>query len=729
MKSNALNTNKKNHGASAYWGKKTAVGDFSMILLLILCLCLMGTGSAASMTKEMPEQETTTTDISTQTPDFSETEYEVLESFSHLISIIGSKGPRSEKRLARLSRAMLNFNALYKEGSHELKESLAALASNLTKALSTTAWSTHTKEVRVNALLRLAFADIEQSTHTLAQKALLKELQNNLHIGLAPALIGLRETIRKKLPLKTLLALTILVGGGFAAYKMSLGKRILHRVIDTTKNKLAPELAALTHIGTLAQIDRADLTAYEEVKNHHPTGREIYTPHGAVLFMTEDGTTYQKPRDSLRKGIDAFAQVASMAPSITQLLAEKQAKDREWFSAHHIMFNEDGTRKMVRVTYGQNNQMRYLSSETVNNPSEDQKAQLMLYEQAGTWHKTYLPESMIPKVLDTADRGIALGVQALSILDRPEIIGLLKNINEKLEVARTDFIAWAREKNIWDNENQKLRDEIRADWDETTQTITYISSDGTRHVAPTSLGAFIFRTIRDLTAPHSGSMQLVKVITQQIKVSLDNYQLFLQSLNLWDTDENAIKTSIFNNGTKYSVSYGQENGKPYYEVSFDAFDINMQRILRQKVQDTATTQSATTRTAIALQSVLESESSASAASAGAGAGAGAGSGSSTTPPIIDGPTFTYAVTIAAGLVRIYTPLSPTERLFLVLDKIDIRNPIEFVNNVLQAATNFRGDSIDEILSVLHGVGANRFINTKEQERRVAQWRSRTAKGH
>jgi hypothetical protein len=670
------------------------------------------------MSKELPEE---LQDQTASTVLIQDDEDTALENFSQLISTIRSKGPQSEKQLARLSRVRLHFARLYKTGTPELKEALQGLTQNLTHALATKAWSTRTKEIRVNTLLRLSYADIEESLQTSEQKELFSMLQKNLLLSLTPALIGLRETLRKKLPLKTILALAIITGSGLAAYKMSLGKKILHRVIDTTKNKLAREFAALEHIGTLAQTDRADLTAYEAVKTANPGGCEIYTPHGTVEFITEDGTKYKKPQDSLRKGIDAFAQVAGIAPSITQLLAEKQAKDKEWFNAHNIMLNEDGTRKMVRITYDQNNQMRYLSSETVSNPSDQQKAQLMLYQHNGAWHKTYLPESIIPKVLDTADRGIALGVQALSVLDRPEIIGLIKNINVKLEIARTDFAAWARENNIWDEQNQQLITGIRADWDEATQTITYISSDGTRHIAPTSLGAFIFSTIRDLTAPDSGAMQLVKVITQQIKVSLDNYQLFLQSVGLWDTATNAIKKSISKDDTEYSVSYGQENGKPYYEVSLDAFNINMQRILQQKALETATTQSAIRRAGAAVQSVLESESSAGAASAGAGAGTGAGSGSSTTPPTINGPTFTYAVTITDRVVRIYTPLSPTERLFLVLDKIDIRNPVEFIDNVLRAATNFRGDSIDEILSVLHGVGANRFINLEVQRHRVAEF--------
>jgi len=721
VKSNALNTNQKNHGASAYWGKKTAVGDFSMILLLILCLCLMGTGSAASMTKEIPEQEITTTDALTQTPDFSETEYEVLESFSHLISIIGSKGPRSEKRLARLSRAMLNFNALYKEGSQELKASLAALTSNLTHALSTTAWSTHTKEVRVNALLRLAFADIEQSTHTLAQKVLLKELQNNLHIGLAPALIGLRETIRKKLPLKTLLALTILVGGGFAAYKMSLGKRILHRVIDTTKNKFSKELGEIEHISEFTRTSQPELDAYNNLKSQHQSIPEtLNAATGRLQFTTPEGVTYTRPESALVKGINAFHTATTIVPALRDRLAAEARNDHYWFNEYNIMINpNDGSRLMVRV----GDEMRYLSSETQNDPDEEQKIALKLHLLNGRWHKTYLREPLLRKALQTADNGIVLSTQIISLLDRPDVQALIKNITFKFDQARTDFIAWAGEKNIWDNENQKLRDDIRADWNETTQTITYIRPDGTRHVAPTSLGAFIFRTIRDLTAPDSGAMQLVKMITQQIKVSLDNYQLFLQSIDLWDTATNAIKKSISKDGREYSVSYDQENGKPYYEVSLDAFDEEMQRILQQKARETATAQSAARRAGVVLQSAIESESPADAGSAGAGAG----SGSSTTPPTINGPTFTYAVTITDRIVRIYTPLSPTERLFLVLDKIDIRNPIEFIHNVLQAATNFRGDSIDEILSVLHGVGANRFINTREQDHRVAQWRKRRAK--
>jgi hypothetical protein len=707
-----------------------------MIPLLLLCLCIIDPITATSTAKELlvAEQKSDSLNALDDT---------AMEEFSHLISIIGSKGSRSEKRLIRLSLTRLTFNTLYTNGSPELKESLNTFTQNLTHALATIAWSTHTKEVRVNALLRMAFADLKELAKNQPQKELILSLQKNLHIGLAPALTGLRETLRKKIPFKALFALAIIAAGGFAAYKMSLGKKILHRVIDTTRNKLSKEFAALEHVGELARTNEAEIAAYQEVKIQHPDLQEILNPRtGRLELVTEEGT-YVRPESSLSKGINAFYTATSVIPHVTERLAAETAKDTAWFNQYHILTHPDGSPQMVRVHYGDYDEMRYLSSEAAENQNPDlaQQASLKLYrDNNGTWHKTYVREPIVKTILGRVDRGLTIAGQALSILDREEIRKLFENVNFKMEQAKNDFITWARHEGLWNNDSNMLIPGLQSEWNAREQKLTYIALDGSRHEAPQSVVTFMFQTIRDLTTEGSAPVEMIKVITEQIKNSLENTRLFLSEIELWDTAANKIKASLSSTNTAgaietFPIAYGQDNGKPYYEVALAAFSAETQAKLRTKARETQEAKTMARQAGEALNDALKTEiivqavlskgpRTTAGTTPGRGAGAGAGSGTSATPEQSTHKPIMYNVYIENDMVKIYVPISAVERLFLTLDKIDITNPIEFVAAVLQNAKYFRRDSIDEILSVLHGSLANRLINTAEQAKRVDDWKRR-----
>jgi|GEM_PF-7043621 len=744
-----------------------------MIPLLLLCLCILDPIAATSAAKELPvaEQDGDSLDAQDDT---------AMEKFSHLISIIGSKGPRSEKRLARLSLTRLNFNTLYTNGSPELKESLNTLTQNLTRALTITAWSTHTKEIRVNALLRMAFTDLEALAENNAQRELVLTLQKNLNLGLAPALTGLRETLRKKLPLKTLLALAIIATGGFAAYKMSLGKKILHKVIDTTKKKLSKEFAAMEHLGELARTNEAEVAAYEQIRSDNQGTREIINPRTGHLELHTAEATYVRPQSSVNKAIHAFHTATSIIPHVTERLAAETAKDTAWFNQYNIRTNPDGSRKMVRVHYGAYDEMRYLSSEPAEDQTPDQTQQesLKLHRDSdGRWYKTYIREPLVKTILGQVDRSLTMADRILPLAEtyRPLLEQALQLAEQYREMAHRgmdifenpivtsfiDSIGTITKTNLaqtftWLKSNNFIREggttpgdlaaDVRSRFNESTRTMTFYKVDeGGDEIVdsakdmPKNIIDSITTIITQLTANGSASAELIKAITQQIRNGLENTRLFLSEIELWDTEANKIKASLSSTNTAgesqtFPIAYGQDNGKPYYEVALAAFSAETQTKLMTKARETQEAITMAREAGEALNNALRTKviiratfSKTPKTTAGTpGRGAGAGSGTSATPEQSTHKPIMYDVYIQNDMVKIYIPISAVERLFLTLDKIEITNPINFVQAVLEKATNFRRDSIDEILSVLHGGLASRLIDLTEQEKRVHAWRLREA---
>jgi hypothetical protein len=660
-----------------------------MIPLLLLCLCIIDPITATSTAKELliAEQKSDSLNALDDT---------AMEEFSHLISIIGSKGSRSEKRLIRLSLTRLTFNTLYTNGSPELKESLNTFTQNLTHALATIAWSTHTKEVRVNALLRMAFADLKELAKNQPQKELILSLQKNLHIGLAPALTGLRETLRKKIPLKTLLALTIIAAGGFAAYKMSLGKKILHRVIDTTKNKLSREFAAMQHLGELARTNEAEFAAYQHIQTQNPNLQEVLNPRTGRLELRTEEATYVRPESSVNKAIHAFHTATSLIPHVTERLAAETAKDTAWFNQYNILTHPDGSPQMVRVHYGEYDEMRYLSSDVFENanPTEEEKSNLKLYHDNGRWHKTYLREPLVKTILGQVDRGLAMANLVLplaheyrllinralqlaeqyreianrgvAILENPVVINFIDSIGTITKANLAQTFTWLKTNGFIREGGTTPADlaaNVRNRFDQATRTMTFykVGEDGgeiagSAQNMPKSIIDNLTTVITQLTADGSASAELIKAITQQINNGLQNNKAFLQHFCLWDEETNKIKTTITNARSTYPVEFNQDNGRPYYRVALAAFSPREQAKFRTNAAGGS----------VAIPTPAQQT------TGTPGVGAGAGNGSTAVAEIR--PMTTEVIieqTNSVEYVKIYAPLTPFERLFLVLDRANI----------------------------------------------------------
>jgi hypothetical protein len=532
----------------------TDLGNFSMIPLFLLCLCLLDPITATSTVKELPAPEQHGDSVNAL-------DDTAMEEFSDLISVIGSKGPRSEKRLTRLSLTRLNFNTLYTDGSPELKESLSTFTQNLTRALSTTAWSTHTKEVRVNALLRMAFTDLEALAGNNAQRELVLTLQKNLQLGLAPALTGLRETLRKQLPLKTLLALTIIAAGGFAAYKAGLWTKIVKKTLAPIKAELQGPLDLAT---TLA-----------------PKVAELNT-------------------DAVNS---AMAEVPNMLAFARQALPIAE-----------------GYR--------------------------------LLLDQA-------LP--LAEQYREIANRGVA-------ILENPVVINFIDSIGTITKANLAHTFTWLKTNGFIREGGTTPADlaaNVRNRFDQATRTMTFykvnedgVEIEGSAQNMPKSIVDNLTTTITQLTADGSASAELIKAITQQINNGLQNNKAFLQHFCLWDEGTNKIKTTITNEGSEYPVEFNQNNGRPYYRVRLDAFPLTEQTKFRSNA----------TAGSVAIPMPATQPTS----TPGTGAGAGAGSGSTAVAEVR--PMSTEIIvesTNGVEYVKIYAPLNPVERLFLVLDRAKI----------------------------------------------------------
>ncbi|MEI7580438.1 MAG: hypothetical protein WCJ17_01435 [bacterium] len=541
-----------------------------MIPLLLLCLCLIDPITATSTVKELsaPEQH----DDSLNALDDA-----AMEEFSHLISIIGSKGPRSEKRLTRLSLTRLNFNTLYTDGSPELKESLSTFTQNLTRALATTAWSTHTKEVRVNALLRMAFTDLEALAKNNAQRELVLTLQKNLQLGLAPALTGLRETLRKQLPLKTLLALVIIAAGGFAAYKAGLWKKLVKKTLAPIKAEFQGPLDLATNLAP------------------------------KVAALNTDAVN------------SAMAQVPNMLAFAEQ--------------AHPLL-------------------ERYAD----------------LTERALPLAQDY--RLLINRALPLAEQYREIANRGVAILEDPVVINFIDSIGTITKTNLAQTFTWLKTNGFIREGGTTpgdLAENVRNRFDQATRTMTFYRVDeygaeiaGSAQNMPKNIVDHLTTIITQLTADGSASAELIKAITQQIKNGLTTNQAFLQHFGLWDEETNKIKTTITNAGSPYPVEFNQDNGRPYYRVALAAFSPIEQAKFRTNAAGGS----------VAIPTPAQQTT----GTPGVGAGAGAGAGSGSTAVAEIRPMTTEVIiesTNGVEYVKIYAPLNPVERLFLVLDRAKI----------------------------------------------------------